>query len=63
VALDLYIEELPRELIDMPAGELSAAELTPEMAFNSSLGTFTSVSSFTCPYTTLGTFSTASTAG
>lgn len=54
--LDLFAEELPREL-----PELTVEELPAELSLAAStLATFTSLSSFTCPGSSLGTFSTAS---
>lgn len=58
--LDLYAEELEGMLPELTAEELDG---NVSLAEASTLSSFTSVSSFTCPTSTLGTFTTAATIG
>jgi hypothetical protein len=53
---DLYVEELPDELADLEL-EMLPLQVAPA---GSSLSSFTTFSSFTCPHSTVGTASTAS---
>jgi hypothetical protein len=55
--IDLFAEETTDDLAELGV-DLLPSELTPA----SSIGTFTSGSSFSCPGSTVGTFSTLSTA-